>query len=130
MIPVNETASKRNRVLAAALFWGTLWGLWEATAGHLVHLVRIPGLPGILMAPAALFFLTRAVRAGGTPGAAFLTGCVAAGMKLLDLLIPGRNILAVVNPAQFILLESLIVTVFYALRATRINLGRAQIDQE
>jgi len=33
-------------MLAAALFYGSVWGLGEATLGHLLHLTRVPGLPG------------------------------------------------------------------------------------
>jgi hypothetical protein len=96
--------------LAPVLFWGSVWGLWEATAGHAVHLLHIPGLAGAVMLPAAVVFMSRAFAATGREETIFLTGCVAAALKLLDLLVPGRNLLAVVNPAQFILLEALAVT--------------------
>ena len=116
MRSVNGSRTTRSGVFILAFFWGSLWGIWEATAGHVVHLLRVPGLAGIVMAPAALFFLSRGFSATGKYEAVFLTGCVAAGMKLLDLVIPGRNLLAVVNPAQFILLEALAVSGFYAFR--------------
>ena len=101
--------SARLDILAPALFWGSVWGLWEATAGHAVHLLRVPGLAGAVMLPAAVLFMSRAFAATGRVETIFLAGCVAAGFKLLDLLIPGRNLLAVLNPAQFILLEALAV---------------------
>lgn len=101
--------------LAAAFLWGSLWGLWEATAGYLAHLTHIPGLPGFIMAPAALYFMSRAFAEAGKIGSVFLTACVAAGLKLLDIFIPGRTLQAVINPALAILLESLAVAGFYAL---------------
>jgi hypothetical protein len=107
---VNNRWSARLERLAPALFWGSVWGLWEATAGHAVHLLRVPGLAGAVMLPAAVVFMSRAFAATGREETIFLTGCVAAALKLLDLLVPGRNLLAVVNPAQFILLEALAVT--------------------
>ena len=62
------------------------------------------------MLPAAIAFMGRAFAASGREETIFLTGCAAAALKLLDVLAPGRSLAAVVNPAQFILLEALAVT--------------------
>jgi hypothetical protein len=37
--------------LTTALLWGSVWGLGEATLGHLLHLLRVPSLPGLVMVP-------------------------------------------------------------------------------
>jgi hypothetical protein len=126
---------RRAETLKAIFLWGVLWGIWEATAGHAAHFIRVPGLPGFIMFPAAFFFMSRVFlqsqgtsQGGGSesPGKArspirrgrlesiFMAGCIAASIKMLDIFIPGQNIQAVVNPAQAILLESLAVTGFYA----------------
>lgn len=104
---MNDSGSAAISRLAPALLWGAAWGLWEATAGHAVHLLRVPGLAGAVMLPAAVFFLGRAFAASGRVETVFLAGCFAAGLKFLDLLVPGRAFLAVLNPARFILLEAL-----------------------
>lgn len=109
MKPVNARLSARLDILAPALLWGSAWGLWEATAGHAVHLLRVPGLAGAVMLPAAVLFMSRAFAASGREEAIFLAGCVAAGLKLLDVIVPGRDLLSILNPAQFILLEALAV---------------------
>jgi hypothetical protein len=110
MKPVNaRRSSARLDILAPALLWGSAWGLWEATAGQAVHLLRVPGLAGAVMLPAAVLFMSRAFAASGREEVIFLAGCVAAGLKFLDLLVPGRDLLSVLNPAQFILLEALAV---------------------
>jgi hypothetical protein len=111
---VSEQETPSAKVLAAALFWGLIWGIWEATAGYLIHLTHIPGLPGLVMVPAAFYFMSRAFIRSGKHETIFLAACVAAGLKLLDLFIPGQNIQSVVNPAQAILLESLAVAGFYS----------------
>ena len=111
---MNEQSRASTASFRPALFWGSLWGIWEATAGQLVHLVRIPGLPGFIMFPAAFFFMSRAFARSGRAESIFLAACVAAGIKLFDLFIPGELVQAVVNPAQAILLESLAVTGFYS----------------
>ena len=107
---MNNRRSARLERLAPALFWGSVWGLWEATAGHAVHLLHVPGLAGAVMLPAAIAFMGRAFAATCREETIFLTGCAAAALKLLDVLAPGRSLAAVVNPAQFILLEALAVT--------------------
>lgn len=100
--------------LVSTLFWGSLWGIWEATVGYVVHLVHVPGWPGLFMAPAAFYFMSRAFAETGKIEGVFSTACVAAGFKLLDLFIPGRGPQAVINPALAILFESLMLTCFYA----------------
>jgi hypothetical protein len=102
-------------MLAAALLYGSVWGLGEATLGHLLHLARVPGLPGLVMFPFAVLVMGRVLARSGSTSAVFMTGVVAAGFKFLDLLLPGTDILAVINPAQAILLEALAATVWVAL---------------
>jgi hypothetical protein len=92
---------------AAALFWGSVWGLGEATLGHLLHLVRVPGLPGLVMVPFAVLIMGRAASRSGGPAAVFLAGVVAASFKLFDLAVPGTSVFTLINPAQAILLEAL-----------------------
>jgi len=118
---MNERKSDGAALVRTALFWGSLWGIWEATAGQLVHLIKLPGLPGFIMFPAAFFFMSRAFARSGRAESIFLAACVAAGIKLFDLFIPGELVQAAVNPAQAILLEALAVTGFYAF------LGRAEV---
>jgi hypothetical protein len=118
---MNERKSDGTALARTVLFWGSLWGIWEATAGHLVHLVKLPGLPGFIMFPAAFFFMSRTFARSGRAESIFLAACVAAGIKLFDLFIPGELVQAAVNPAQAILLEALAVTGFYAF------LGRAEV---
>jgi hypothetical protein len=93
--------------MAAALVWGSAWGLGEATLGHLLHLARVPGLPGLVMVPFAVLIMGRVAARSRSAAAVFLAGVVAGGFKFLDLLVPGTDLLAVLNPAQAILLEAL-----------------------
>ena len=92
-----------------ALVYGALWGLVEATLGHLLHLARIPGLPGLVMAPIAVLIMARTAASARSQaaGAVFLASAVAASFKLFDLLVPGTDLLALANPIQAILLEAL-----------------------
>ncbi len=113
MKAVFKRFSGRIGMLGPVLFWGTLWGIWEATAGHILHLTHVPGLPGLVMIPVAFFFMSKAFVGSGRYESVVLTACVAAGIKMFDMFIPGQSLQAVVNPAQAILLESLVVTGIY-----------------
>jgi len=106
---VKEQKNNRAGVLGAAVFWGSLWGIGEATAGHILHLLRVPGIAGLVMFPAGFFLMSRAFDRSGKSAAIFLTACTAAAIKLTDFVIPGSDFFSVINPAQAILLESLAV---------------------
>jgi hypothetical protein len=105
-------------MLVAALFWGAVWGLGEATLGHLLHLVRVPGLPGLVMAPFAVWIMGKTAARSRSASAVFFAGAVAAGFKLLDLAIPGTDLLALSRPIQAILLEALAAAVWVRLTKT------------
>jgi len=92
---------------AKALFWGAVWGLGEATLGHILHLVRVPGLPGLIMAPFAVVIMGRLAARSRGAGAILVAGVTAASFKFLDLLVPGTDMLALSRPIQAILLEAL-----------------------
>jgi hypothetical protein len=94
-------------MVATALLWGSVWGLAEATLGHLLHVAHVPGLPGLLMVPAAVAIMGRTAVRSRSAGAVFLAGAVAASFKLLDLLVPGTDLPVLSRPIQAILLEAL-----------------------
>jgi hypothetical protein len=120
---MNTQGRRRAGFLGLALFYGSIWGLGEATLGHLLHLARIPGLPGLVMFPFGVLVMGRALARSGGASAVFATGVVAAGFKFLDLLLPGTDILAVINPARAILLEALAAAVWVSLTTARIEMG-------
>lgn len=92
--------------LAGALFWGSLWGMAEATLGHLLHLAPIPGLAGLFMFPIGAYFMNRAARQKGSPAVILGIGPVAAAIKLADLFLPAQTPFSAINPALAILLEA------------------------
>ncbi|HOX27134.1 MAG TPA: hypothetical protein PLL30_15550 [Candidatus Krumholzibacteria bacterium] len=95
-------------VILAGVFWGSAWGLYEATVGWLVHnVVRFAGASGVLLVPFAVFCLYRALRAGGSYRSVGLAAATAASLKLADFLLPAPRLHTVFNPAVAILLEGL-----------------------
>lgn len=95
---------KLRTVLPDIVLWGALWGIFESTVGYLLHAVSF-GASWLVWFPAACFFMARAYRKTGRVSAVFLVGLLAAAVKMLDLLLPGR-IDKVINPALSILFEA------------------------
>jgi hypothetical protein len=68
------------------------------------------------MVPFAVAILGRAAARSRGAAAVFLTGAVAAGFKLFDLLVPGTDLFALSRPIQAILLEALAGAAWVGLR--------------
>jgi hypothetical protein len=117
MSEMDAQGRPRPGLFATALFYGAVWGLGEATLGHLLHLTRVPGLPGFVMIPFAALILGLAAIRSRSAAAVFLAGVVAASFKLLDLFVPGTDLFALSRPVQAILLEALAGAVFVRLFA-------------
>jgi hypothetical protein len=105
-----------RQVMVISLFWGGLWGIAEASLGHLAHLVTvIPGVAGFIMFPVGFYFMTRAYKSTGKAAALLSTAAVAASIKLVDLFLPGLGPIKTINPAVCILMEALAVMAVFKL---------------
>jgi hypothetical protein len=93
------------------IFWGALWGIAEATIGHLLHIWALP-IGWLIWFPFAFGIMWAAYRQTGWAGIVFYIALVASGIKLIDLLTPVR-IDYVINPAVSILLEGLAAFVVF-----------------
>lgn len=92
---------------AEILFWGSCWGLMEATLGYVLHVLAVPfpGLPGFFLFPAAFILINKAVESTGKKDIILQMSLIAAGLKCLDFLIPGNDPIRIINPALSILME-------------------------
>jgi hypothetical protein len=106
---------KKN--LNVILFWGALWGITEATLGYVLHIFSIPfpGLPGLLMFPVAFVFMHRVYDSTQEAMSIVQVACVAASIKLTDLLFGGLITIYVINPALSLILEALAVALVFSL---------------
>lgn len=104
---MNGKGGRRTDFLITILLYGSVWGAGEATLGHILHLARVPGLPGVVMFTFAALIMGRVLVRSGNAAAVFSAGVIAAGFKFLDLLLPGTDTVAVINPARAILFEAL-----------------------
>ena len=93
----------------ALFFWGILWGSAEAILGYLLHLIPVPGLPGMIMFPIGFCCMISAFRSSGRVAAVLWISWIAAAVKSLDILIPSAVPAAVINPVFAILCEGMAV---------------------
>lgn len=107
---------RREAGLARAILsCGLAWGAAEASLGHVLHGLSVPGLAGLIMAPLGLWAMARAVRESGRPAAAWAASALAATVKMADILLPGRGLIMAFRPALAILAEGLLVTLAFYL---------------
>ena len=100
----------KTQFLLTVLFWGSVWGIIEASLGWVLHATHLHhGTSNILFAFGIFCMLSAAARSGKGSVAVMLTAVVAAVIKLSDLLLPGVE--GVLHPALYILLEGAMISV-------------------
>ncbi len=106
-----------KKSLNIILFWGAIWGITEATLGYVLHLfsIPLPGLPGLLMFPVAFVFMHRVYDSTQDAMSVVQIACVAAMIKLTDLLFGGLLTIYIINPALSLIIEALAVAIVFSL---------------
>ena len=107
---------KRNlsyNYISPILILGSLWGLFEATIGWVMHLVHFKNT-SLILYPAAALLMSIAIRKTGKSSAALGVAAVASAIKLTNLFYGTVPAYWVINPALSILLEG--VSVFFVYR--------------
>ena len=66
-----------KREISLIIFWGALWGLFEATVGYVLHAFEIR-IGFLVWFPAAYFFMTRVYKQTGKTYSIFYTSVIAA----------------------------------------------------
>lgn len=108
--------------LSAIIFWGSLWGLTEATLGHFLHVFTL-GVGWLFWFPIAFFFIHRSYTHTGRLSSIPCTALLAASLKLIDLFAPVR-LDFVINPAVSILIEGVTLWLVFGIAGSkRVNLG-------
>lgn len=110
----------KTQFLLTVLFWGSIWGIIEATLGWVLHATHLHhGTSNILFAFGIFCMLSATARTGKGPVAVMLTAVVAAIIKMCDIFLPGGTV-GVLHPALYILLEGAMITVvsqFFSFRS-------------
>jgi len=97
--------SSHFMTVVAVLFWGGLWGIFEATVGFALHLFEI-NIGWLVWYSVAAFFMTNVYRTTRRTEAVVFTGLLSASIKLINLFSEVR-IDKVINPAVSIIFEAL-----------------------
>lgn len=105
---------KNKTTILMILFMGALWGIAEATLGYVLHFLP-HGMSGMFMFPVGMYFMYNAYKKSNKTQAVIWVAMIAASVKLIDLALPTRSPMSVINPATSILLESLVVFAFVKL---------------
>ena len=100
--------NKQLKLLTQIIFFGSIWGIIEATLGHILHFIPIT-ISGSIMFPIAGLILYKAYQKTNSKAALFYIGFVAAMIKSVDFLLPQLSIYKTINPMLSIILESLVV---------------------
>jgi hypothetical protein len=98
----------KKEVLLAILFYGSIWGILEASLGYLLQF--LPELvSGSVMFPIAATLMYLAYKKTGDKTSIFFVALIAASFKAFNFLLPGLLPIKTYNPMIAIILQSLVV---------------------
>lgn len=95
----------QTQIFFYILFWGCLWGIFESTAGYLLHLLPF-SVGWLVWYPVACFFMFNVYQRTQKISTVLAVAVLAASMKMVNLFLPG-SIDRVINPAISIIFEAL-----------------------
>jgi hypothetical protein len=101
---------KNNRLqfITKIIFFGSIWGILEATLGYVLHFV--PALiSGSIMFPIVLFILYRAYKSLGSRDAILYIAMIAVMIKATNLFLPYLHPARTINPMVSMFLEASLV---------------------
>lgn len=104
---------KSNSWIVEVVFFGSVWGILEASLGYVLHFLPTL-LSGTVMFAIASFLLYRAYRRTQSKTALFTIGVIAAAIKALDFFLPAHPVygyVKVINPMFCIVVEALVLAV-------------------
>ncbi len=97
------------------IFFGSLWGITEATLGHLLHITPLLNsfkwLPASILFPIGIFFMEKGYNKTQKISSVFFIALTASLIKMIDVFIT-PNILIVINPTIAILSEGAVFFLF------------------
>lgn len=105
------TSGKFIKVMSIVVFFGSLWGITEATLGYLLHRINF-SFGWCIWFPLAFYFMERIYKRTKEASHMFYGALIAAVIKLTNLFIEAR-VDKVINPSVSILLEAAAVYALY-----------------
>lgn len=108
------------------VFYGSLWGLVEATLGYVLHSFSLR-VGWFFWFPLSFFFLSKVYKKTQKLSSILFTSFIASAIKLTNLLLPTR-LDKVINPAVSIILEGLSIFILFKLVENRQKLKLKAYD--
>ncbi len=105
------------KTISTILFFGALWGILEATIGHVLHFLPAT-IAGSIMFPIAGAILYKAYRRLNNRPALIYVGLVAALIKSVNFLMPSLSIYKTINPMIAIIMETALVVIVITMLAS------------
>ena len=102
------------RKVAYIAVFGALWGLWEMSAGSVVHALNLP-VKGVIMSSVGIFILLVGRTFVPEAGSSFTIGAIAATLKIFSF---GGIVL---SPFLAILIESSLAEIFLTLTRSSLS---------
>ena len=97
-----------KKLFVQILFFGSLWGLIEATLGYVLHWIPAT-ISGSILFPIAGLILYKAYQQTQSRWSLMYIGMVAASIKAVNFYLPQINVFKTINPMMSILLEAMLV---------------------
>ncbi len=97
-------------VLSAIIFYGSMWGILEATIGYLLHFLPI-FIAGTILFPIVSLILYKTYQTTKSSSSLLYVGMIAAAIKALNFFLPYGSPFKIINPMISIILEALLVMV-------------------
>lgn len=102
--------------IAAIIFFGSIWGIIEATIGYVLHLLPVSiYISGTVLFPIVGYILYKAYAVTKSKSSLLAIGVVAAAVKAVNFFMPFRSPFKIINPMLSIILESLMVVLVISL---------------
>lgn len=113
--------NKKLKLFTQIIFFGSIWGILEATIGHILHFIPAT-IAGSIMFPLAAYVLYKGYEKTKSKASLFYMGVIAAMIKSVDLFLPQISIFKTINPMLSILLESLVVVLVVNMLLSKNNI--------
>lgn len=97
-------------LISAIIFFGSIWGILEATLGYVLHFLPIY-IAGTILFPIVSLILYKAYQMTKSSSALLIVGILAASIKALNFFLPYGSPFKIINPMLSIIFEALLVMV-------------------
>lgn len=116
----------KKQNIPTIIFFGAIWGIIEATLGHLLHLLPISiYISGSVMFPIVAYILYKAYALTKSKSSLLAIGVIAALIKAVDFFMPFGSPFKILNPMYSIIMESLMVVLVISLLNKKDLLNKA-----